>query len=215
MKNMVGTLVATALCCAPALSGQDDPAKQEQDKPQIRSDAPERDRDGMESFLEKHPGLRAKLKERADLNHDGKLSPRERAHARKLLKEKHEAWRKARRLKWLKEHPEQARKLRDRIDRDGDGVVERHEVRKAKRIKDRIDRDGDGVVERHEIRKAKRVKDRIDRDDDGVVDKKEVRKAKRVKDRLDRNDDGKVGPRERHRAKKKAIKRVRKRQRKG
>ena len=194
MKNMIGILAAVALCWAPTLNGQDDPAKREQDKPQMPTKGSERDTNGMEAFLSAHPGLRAKLKDRADLNHDGRLSPRERAYALQLLKEKHEAWRKARRLKWLKKHPEEAKRLRDRIDRDHDGVVEPDEVRRAKRVKDHIDRDGDGVVERNEVRKAKRVKDRVDR-----------------------NDDGKVGPRERQRAKKvvkKAVKKVRKQRRK-
>jgi hypothetical protein len=109
---------------------------------QVESPTPER--------REKTERLRRAMREQFDVNGDGRLGPRERMRAVRMLER---LQRKLARQPGAEGQPKKMRRIIDRFDTNHDGNVDRREMPPgaARRLR-RLDRDRDGWIEPSEQR---------------------------------------------------------------
>lgn len=109
-------------------------------------------------FVRRHPGLVADLarggvdraRAKADTDGSGTLETAEKLAARRAMEKA--AWER-----FAREHPEQARLMKEKADRDQDGQIDPAEAARARAaVKERLDRNDDGRVQHTEVRKARR-----------------------------------------------------------
>lgn len=109
-------------------------------------------------FVRRHPGLAAELarggveraRAKADTDGSGTLETAERLAARRAMEKA--AWER-----FAREHPEQAKLMKEKADRDQDGKIDPAEAARARAaVKERLDRNDDGRVQRAEVHKPRR-----------------------------------------------------------
>ena len=179
------------------------------------------------AFLKAHPALMKEARAKADLNHDGRISPLEKQRIYAWLLRRYQTGRvKGAREKageFLQNHPEAARRLKNRADLNQDGRVGPLERRRAVRrtarrvVRRRLDLNHDGRVGPLERARAagravrRAVRPRLPRPPvnpvraAGKAARAVGKAARRV---MDRNHDGRVGPVERRRAARRVHRRV-------
>ncbi|HLQ36633.1 MAG TPA: hypothetical protein VK348_02440 [Planctomycetota bacterium] len=147
--NILNAAVAAAVLAALGLAQDAAPTASQQPKPKLEhpQSGPQADADRpgqgadfalrARRFLATHPELREKLKQQADTDGDGKLSPDELRHADELLRAKMTEF----------------RQREGKLDHNGDGVVEPGEIERARAVREEVrehaGQDGNGQGNDH------------------------------------------------------------------
>jgi hypothetical protein len=196
MNRTASSLLVAVLCSTSILTAQDPrsqdprPATPDQRREAAQDRAIADESDSMPAFLAAHPKLLEELEARADLDGDGALSAPERAHAHRLLAERHRLWAKARQETRQKRRDERRDERQEIREERKDDLVERRDERqevREERKDDRVERRDERVErrdERQEIREERK-------------DKVEVRGSRRFRER---KAGERVGPVDRRRS---------------